>query len=74
MRITDLVKVSCLEASYRTTIDTYASQDDVMIDIVVLEKTDKVAMSIEFAGSVLDSDTAKSLLEEWASLVKACLQ
>ncbi len=45
-----------------------------MIDIVVLEKTDKVAMSIEFAGSVLDSATAKSLLEEWASLVKACLQ
>ncbi|OJT03537.1 Nonribosomal peptide synthetase 2 [Trametes pubescens] len=49
-------------------------KDDVMIDIVVLEKTDKVAMSIEFAGSVLDSATAKSLLEEWASLVKAFLQ
>lgn len=45
-----------------------------MIDIVVLEKTDKVAMSIEFAGSVLDSAAAKSLLEEWASSVKACLQ
>lgn len=74
MRITDLVKVSCTGFCYRPIIDVYASQDDVMIDIVVLAKTDKVAMSVEFAGSVLDSVTAKTLLEEWASLVKTCLQ
>ena len=49
-------------------------QDDVMIDIAAIEKTDKVVRSIEFAGSVLDLTTAKSLVEEWGSLVKACLQ
>ncbi|KAI0336556.1 hypothetical protein GY45DRAFT_411925 [Cubamyces sp. BRFM 1775] len=49
-------------------------RDDVMIDIVVVEKTDSVVMSIEFAGSVLDLKTAKSLVEEWGSLVKTCLQ
>ncbi|KAH9901403.1 hypothetical protein C8Q73DRAFT_786775 [Cubamyces lactineus] len=49
-------------------------RDDVMIDIAAIEKTDKVVMSIEFAGPVLDLTTAKSLVEEWGSLVKACLQ
>ncbi|KAI0374911.1 hypothetical protein BV20DRAFT_961134 [Pilatotrama ljubarskyi] len=48
-------------------------QDDVMIDILVMEKTDKVVMSIESAAAVMDSDKAKSLIEEWGSLVKACL-
>ncbi|KAH9854247.1 hypothetical protein C2E23DRAFT_820117 [Lenzites betulinus] len=48
-------------------------QDDVMIDIALLEKTDTVAMSIESMATVLDSRTAKSLVEEWAVLVKSCL-
>ncbi|KAI9064453.1 hypothetical protein FKP32DRAFT_1591881 [Trametes sanguinea] len=48
-------------------------KDDVMVDIVVLEKTDKVAMSIEATTAVLDASMAKSIVEEWASLVKACL-
>ncbi|KAI0780914.1 hypothetical protein BD413DRAFT_608137 [Trametes elegans] len=48
-------------------------QDDVMIDIAVLESTDKVVMSVESAAHVLDTDTSKALVEKWRSLVQACL-
>ncbi|CDO69499.1 hypothetical protein BN946_scf184785.g4 [Trametes cinnabarina] len=48
-------------------------KDDVMIDIAVLGETDKVAMSIEATAAVLDKTVAKSLIEQWASLVRECL-
>ncbi|KAI1795863.1 peptide synthetase [Ganoderma leucocontextum] len=48
-------------------------QDDIMIDIVVNHATDQVIMSIEFAGTVLDTDSAKLLLGEWATRVRAAL-
>ncbi|KAI0670364.1 hypothetical protein C8Q78DRAFT_1079337 [Trametes maxima] len=48
-------------------------QDDVMIDIVVIEKTDSVVMSVEHATTVLNSDTAKMLVVEWGTLVRASL-
>lgn len=44
-----------------------------MIDIIVNHATDQVVMSIEFAGTVLDTDSAKSLLGEWATRVRAAL-
>ncbi|KAI0362122.1 hypothetical protein OH77DRAFT_1416339 [Trametes cingulata] len=49
-------------------------QDDVMIDILVMEKTNKVVMSIESAAACIDSGQAKSLIEEWGTLVRACLE
>ena len=48
-------------------------QDDIMVDIVVVEKTDQVVMSIEFSDAILDQGIAKSLLGEWAALVKKAL-
>ncbi|PIL24012.1 non-ribosomal peptide synthetase [Ganoderma sinense ZZ0214-1] len=48
-------------------------QDDIMIDIIVDHATDQVVMSIEFAGTILDTGSAKSLLGEWATRVRAAL-
>ena len=45
-----------------------------MIDIVVMQETDQVVMSIEFAGTVLDASIAKSLVKEWGTLVKKTLK
>lgn len=44
-----------------------------MIDIVVNHAMDQVVMSIEFAGTILDVENAKSLLGEWARRVRATL-
>ncbi|KAI0721073.1 peptide synthetase [Cerioporus squamosus] len=48
-------------------------QDDIMVDIVVLQETDKVVMSIEYSKAVLEGRHAKQILEEWAALVKDAL-
>ncbi|KAI0647071.1 hypothetical protein C8Q79DRAFT_1000106 [Trametes meyenii] len=48
-------------------------QDDIMVDIVVVEKTDSVVMSVEHATTVLNSVTVKMLVAEWGNLVKASL-
>ena len=45
-----------------------------MVDIIIMEETDQVAMSIEFASNVLDRGSAKSLVREWALLVKNTLK
>ena len=44
-----------------------------MIDIIMDEATDKVVMSVEFAEAILSASEAKSLLEEWATTVRAAL-
>ncbi|EJF65871.1 peptide synthetase [Dichomitus squalens LYAD-421 SS1] len=49
-------------------------QDDIMIDIIVDEAADKIVMSIEFAGTVLDTSSARSLLEGWATGVRTALE
>ena len=45
-----------------------------MIDIIMVPETDQIAVSIEFAGSVLDISSAKLLVAEWSSLVNDALQ
>ena len=49
-------------------------QDDVMIDIVVMQESDQIVMSIEYAGTVLDAESAQLLVEEWAASVKKALK
>ena len=49
-------------------------QDDIMVDIIVMQETDSVVMSIEFSQQVLDRDLAKQMLEEWAALVRNTLR
>lgn len=44
-----------------------------MIDIIVNQTTDQVIASIEFVGTILDIDSAKLLLGEWATGVRAAL-
>ncbi|RPD66154.1 peptide synthetase [Lentinus tigrinus ALCF2SS1-7] len=48
-------------------------QDDIMVDIAVVQETDKVVMSIEYSQTVLHQRHAKQILEEWAALVKDAL-
>ncbi|RDX56754.1 peptide synthetase [Lentinus brumalis] len=48
-------------------------QDDIMVDIIVMQETDKVVMSIEYSETVLHRRQAKQILEEWAALVKDAL-
>ena len=45
MRITELLQVSKGRCQFEAAIDI-SLQDDVMVDIAVIEKTDKVVMSI----------------------------
>ena len=44
-----------------------------MVDIIVVQETDKVVMSIEYSKTVLQKRHAKQILEEWAALVKDVL-
>ncbi len=44
-----------------------------MVDIIVMQETDKVVMSIEYSETVLHRRQAKQILEEWAALVKDAL-
>lgn len=44
-----------------------------MIDIIVLQETDTVVMSIEFSEEVLDRALAKQMVEDWAALVRRTL-
>ncbi|OBZ75802.1 Nonribosomal peptide synthetase 2 [Grifola frondosa] len=52
---------------------TALTQDDVMIDMVILKDSDKAAMSIEASANVMDIEQAKELVSRWATLVKESL-
>ncbi|KAH9946102.1 uncharacterized protein BXZ73DRAFT_72945 [Epithele typhae] len=52
---------------------TQIIRDDIMVEFVVLEESDQVVMSIEYAGHMLDEDGAKLLVREWGALVKDAL-
>lgn len=44
-----------------------------MVEIVINDKLDAIAMSIESVGAIIDAVRAKEIIDIWATRVKRCL-
>ncbi|TFK29988.1 peptide synthetase [Coprinopsis marcescibilis] len=49
-------------------------ENDVVVDIVIFEDTDRIAMSIEARDTIMTKEQAEGIVDEWASIVSNTLE
>ena len=52
---------------------TPLAQNDVVVDIVVVEQSDSILVSVEVVDGMMTEDQARDIIGEWVSIVKSIM-